>query len=655
MKIRVSLSVLFSLVNAACFAQNLSDQIIMNVAGRDVMAGEFTRMYLKSADIGKNPGNIDDYLQQFIVFKLKVADAIHEGIDTTKAFRNELNGYRNQLAQNYLTDNQAKEKLLEKTYQRSLTEINAWHILVSCPEEAKPEDTLVAWQKANAIRERIVNGESFEEVARGTSDDPSVKINGGNLGYFTVFQMIMPFEDAAYSLKKGAISEPIRTPYGYHIIKVADKRASRGKILVAHIMKASPPGTGEKEAKQAEESINAIYKELQSGASFSSLAAKYSDHKESASNDGKLDWFGTGEIIPDFSEAAFAIPDTGKYTKPVHTIYGWHIIKLLGRKAPGTFEETRSYLESKINQSYLNSLSKRSFVDKLKRDYNFRINQGALDWFINNTDTLIISGSAKYNRNNLPAGNLYSFADQRLSVKEFATFIERRGAIIITKDPAYFVNQTIDASISDRIIKYENSILEKKFPEFRYLMNEFHDGILLFEISGRKVWNRVQEDSVGLKRYYTDHKQDYLTKKCIEAKLYLLHDQKGKKSLYSSYKKYSRKSGTDQLLLAKFNNKNDSLLTITDGRWFKGDSKEIDNIQWITGPQNIEMNSLPAVIVISRIINPEPIPFRDIQGEIMTAYQDYLENEWIKQLKAEYTVKIDDIVYDKVKKSLKNE
>jgi peptidyl-prolyl cis-trans isomerase SurA len=655
MKIRESLIILFSLVNATCSAQLLSDQILMNVDGRGVTAGEFTRMYLKSTDAGKNPGDIDDYLQQFIVFKLKVADAIHEGIDTTKAFRNELNGYRNQLAQNYLTDNQVKEKLLLRTYQRSMVEINAWHILVTCPESAKPEDTLSAWKKATAIRERIITGESFEEVARGTSDDPSVKINGGNLGYFTVFQMIMPFEDAAYNLNKGAISEPVRTPYGYHIIKVADKRASRGRILVAHIMKASPPGTSEKEAKQAEESINAIYNELQAGASFSSLAAKYSDHKESASNGGKLNWFGAGEIIPDFSEAAFAITDTGKFTKPVRTVYGWHIIKLLARKAPGTFEETRSYLESKINQSYLNSISKKSLVDKLKKEYNFSINQGAIDWFVKNTDTLIISGTAKYNRSSLPSGNLYSFADQRMPVRDFAAFIEKRGSIILTKDPAIFINQTIDASISERIIRYENSILEKKYPDFRYLMNEFHDGILLFEISGRRVWNRVQEDSTGLKGYYEDHKQNYLTKKSIEGKLYLLHDQKGEKSLYPAYRKYSRKSGTDILMSAKFNSRKDSLLTITEVRWFRGDNKEIDNIQWVTGPQYTKIKSLPAVVVINRIIDPEPVPLKDLQGEIITAYQDYLENEWIKQLNREYTVKIDDLVFEKVKKSQKNE
>jgi peptidyl-prolyl cis-trans isomerase SurA len=326
MKISPSLLIILSFLSSLSgSAQPLMDRTLMTVAGRAVPAGEFIRMYRKSAEPGKLSG-LDTYLQQYITFKLKVADAISMRMDTTRAFRTELNGYRNQLAQNYLTDTGTREKLLQKTYQRSLTEINAWHILVSCPEGAKPEDTLSAWQKASGIRLRIMNGESFEQVARGSSDDPSVKINGGNLGYFTVFQMIMPFEDAAYNLKKGAVSEPVRTPYGYHIIKVADKRPARGKILVAHIMKAAPPGTGEKEAALAHQAIDSIYNLLNAGAPFSEMAAKYSDHKESAAAGGKLDWFGTGEIIPDFSEAAFSIPDTGKYTKPIRTIYGWHII-----------------------------------------------------------------------------------------------------------------------------------------------------------------------------------------------------------------------------------------------------------------------------------------------------------------------------------------
>jgi peptidyl-prolyl cis-trans isomerase SurA len=647
-------SLLIFMLPVICLTQDLSDKILMTVAGKEIPAGEFIRMYRKS-NVAEIPSNIDDYLQQYIVFKLKVADAISEGLDTTKAFHNEFNGYRNQLAQNYLTDTGVREKLLQETYKRSLTEIKARHILISCSPSAKPEDTLTAWQKAEDIRERIITGESFEQVARATSDDPSVKINGGNLGYFTVFQIIMPFEDAVYNLKTGAISDPVRTSFGYHIIQVTGKRAARGKILVAHIMKAAPPGIGENEAKKAEESINLIYKELQGGTSFSELASRYSDHKESAVNGGKMNWFGTGEIISEFTEAAFSIPDTGQYTKPVRTPYGWHIIKLLDRKPHGSFEQTRSYLESKINQSHLNSLSKKSFTDKLKTEYKYRINQPAYRWFVNNTDTLIIRGLAKYNRAQIPSGNLYSFADQRFTTKEFAAYIEKRGLMIITDDPVSFVNQSIETCVSDQIIKYENSILETKYPDFHYLMNEFHDGILLFEISGKKVWNRVNEDSTGLKRYYEQHKHENLTRKGIEAKIYTLKSPGKEKKLLSTYRKYSRNKECDELMLAKYNNDNNSALVITEGQWFTGDDPELEKIEWTEGMQLYTINSYPSIIAISRVIEQKPLPFDEVAGNMLMGYQDYLESEWIMQLKSKYTVNVDDRVFLEIKKILNNE
>jgi peptidyl-prolyl cis-trans isomerase SurA len=420
-------------------------------------------------------------------------------------------------------------------------------------------------------------------------------------------------------------------------------------------MKAAPPGTGEKEAKQAEEDINNIYNKLQEGTSFGELAKKYSDHKESSVKGGELNWFGAGEIISDFSEAAFSLADTGNYTKPVRTIYGWHIIKLLDRKAPGSFEESRSFLESKINQSYLNSISKKSFVEKLKKEYKFKINQIAYNWFVENTDTLIIQGIKKYDRTNMPAGNLYSFANQYFTTREFANYIEKRGSMIVTNDSSILINRSIETRASDHIIKYENSVLEKKYPEFRYLMNEFHDGILLFEISGKKVWNRVSVDSLGLRRYYEDHKNSSLTRRGIDAKIYTLKSSKGEKLLSSAYKKYSRKPDTDNRLIEKFNKKNDTLLIIKEGKWFKGDDPEIDNIQWITGSQSFSKDGFPSIILINKVIDPVPLKFDDVQGEMMTGYQEYLESEWIRQLKEKYSVKIDSVVLEEVKKLLKNE
>ncbi|MFH0842657.1 MAG: peptidylprolyl isomerase [Bacteroidota bacterium] len=654
MKARSSVLLISLLLPWLCQAQGLNERTVMTVAGRDVPAGEFIRMYNKSLEPGSSP-DIDGYLQQYIIFKLKVADAMQEGYDTTRAFRNEFNGYRKQLAQSYLTDNDAKEKLLQKTYQRSQSEINAWHILVNCPAGAKPEDTLNAWNKAADIKERIINGEQFEQVARAASDDPSVKINGGNLGYFTAFQMIMPFEDAAYNLRKGAVSDPVRTPYGYHIIKIADKRQAKGKVLVAHIMKASPPGTSEKESRQAEDEINRIYQELKSGASFSELAKMYSDHKESAANGGKLNWFGTGEIITGFSEVAFAIPDTGKFSPPVRTPYAWHIIKLLDSRPHGSFEETRSYLESRLNQSYLNSFSKRSFVNKLKSEYKYRLNQAAYDWFVSNTDSLVIQGTAKYNKETMPSGNLYTFANQHLTTKEFASYLERRGSMIATEDPGYFVSQSLETRLSDHIIRYEDSMLEKKYPDFRYLMNEFHDGILLFEISGKKVWNRVSEDSAGLREFYNQHRNEYLTRKGIEAKIYTLKSPEKEKTFNSAYRKYSSKPQVDELMMAKFNRKSDSVIITTEGRWYTGEDPELDKIDWKRGVEYRRMGRYPSIVVISRVIEPEPLPFEEVQGEMMTHYQNYLENEWTGQLKSRYTVKVDESVLAEVKRSLDNE
>jgi peptidyl-prolyl cis-trans isomerase SurA len=420
-------------------------------------------------------------------------------------------------------------------------------------------------------------------------------------------------------------------------------------------MKAILPETNEKEAKQAKVSIDSIYNLLLRGASFSELAKKFSDPKESAMKGGELDWFGTGEIVSDFSEAAFAISDTGRYTEPVHTLYGWHIIKLLGKKTPGTFEESRSFLESKINQSYLNSISTKSFVEKLKKEYNFQINHEAYNWFVSHTDTLIIQGLKTYDRSSMPEGNIYSFANQNFTTKEFSNYIEKRGSMIVTRDSSVFINQLIATRASDHLISYENSILEKKYPEFRYLINEFHDGMLLFEISGKKVWNRISNDSTGLHNYYEEHKNDWLSKRVIDAKLYTLRSDDGEKLLSAAFKKYSNKPDFDNTLLNKFNKNTDTILFIKEKKWFRGDDPEIDNIEWTIGTHALRKNGFPAMILIKTVSEPSPLNFEDVKGEAMTGYQEFLESEWIEQLNKKYSVKIDNLVLEQVRKKLKNE
>jgi peptidyl-prolyl cis-trans isomerase SurA len=420
-------------------------------------------------------------------------------------------------------------------------------------------------------------------------------------------------------------------------------------------MKSVPPGTDEKDAKKIEEEITKIYDQLRNGDSFSDLAAKYSDHKESASSGGELNWFGAGEIISDFAEAAFSLQKNGDYTKPVRTAYGWHIIKRIDKKAPGSYEETKAFLSSKLNESYLNSLSKKAFIAKLKKEYKLRINPVALDWFIKNTDTLIIKGVAGYNRENMPSGVLYTFADQQLTTKDFAAYIEKRGSMIVTKDSSVFIGQSLETRLSDHIMNYENSVLEKKYPEFRYLMNEFHDGILLFEISGEKVWDQAQTDSSGLKKYYEENKYNYMTKQSVSAKIYTLRKQDGMKSLSAAFKKYAKYTDGDNRMVDKFITRSDTLLTIREGTWYKGQNKVIDALNFKPGLYETIIDGFPAIIKINNIKEAVPLPFNEVQGEMINSYQQYLEETWIKQLKEKYAVKIDNVVMEEIRKNLNNE
>jgi peptidyl-prolyl cis-trans isomerase SurA len=242
-----------------------------------------------------------------------------------------------------------------------------------------------------------------------------------------------------------------------------------------------------------------------------------------------------------------------------------------------------------------------------------------------------------------------------MTTHDFADYIEKRGPMPGTNDPDLFIERSLDASSSDKILSYENSVLEKKYPEFRYLMNEFHDGILLFDISSEKVWDKVTQDTAGLVKYYEDHKNNYLSKPGIEAKIYLLRLPGREQTLLRMYKKYKRKKNADQLLSDNFNSEGDTALYIHSGTWFTGDDTELDKLKWATGYRLTTYKGYPAIIDITRVLDPEPRPFKEVTGEVMSAYQDYLDKKWIVQLKNDYPVLIDDSVLGEIRKKLQNE
>ncbi len=649
---KLTIYVIALLFSISSKAQN--SDILLKVNDREVSADEFKWLYLKN-NAGDQYSDIDEYLELYTRLRLKVEAAEDAGIHKTTSFKNELSAYRKQLAKNYLTDKEVKEKLLERAYERYKTEINAYHILVKCPADATAEDTLKAYNKAMNIRQRITLGEPFESVAKGASDDPGAIMNGGNLGYFTVFQTPLPFENAAYEMKAGGLSMPVRTSSGYHIIKIQDKNPNPGRIKVAHIMKATPPGSSEAKRTRAKQQIDSLYRLLEAGADFSALARENSDDKMSASNGGELPWFGSGEMIHEFSVAAFNLMRDNEYTKPVKTVYGWHIIKRLDKEPLPPYKEAKKYLENRLSHSYLLELSKKSFAEKLKKEYNFNLNRDALNWFYEKADSGFRHGQQFKDIASVPCDILYSFASEELSMKDFATYINQKGDQVPAWDSLIFINELLDQKVYSHLIEYEDSRLEEKYPGFRYLMNEFYDGILFFEMSDSLIWQRSVNDSTGLSRYYESRKDEFMKKPVAEARIFKIDRDAGKRQKRRLTRIIKRKHDredfysetTDKAISGK-----DTLVNITEGTWDKGEHKILDGLKWKEGIHETEHNNGIILVDILEIREERHMSLEDVKSIIIPDYQEYLEEQWLSKLWDKYDVSVNSAVLQKLKQEI---
>ncbi len=369
---------LFFLSIFAFNAFSQSDETLITIGKTKVSKGEFERIYQKNNNNLYNETekkNPEEYLDLFINFKLKVLEAEDLKMDTSSVFINELAGYRKELAAPYLTDVKYNEQMIRDLYERTTKEVNASHILLTVPKNASPDQDAAVLKRIKEIRQEIVDGKDFNEAAMQYSEDPSAKTNKGKLGYFTAFQMVVPFENAAFTTPVGEVSQPIKSSFGYHLLKVHDIRENQGEILVAHIMKMFPQEVTPEIKAQLKEQIDSIYTVLKNGADFAELAKAASDDKRSAVQGGEMAWFSSGRMIPEFANAAFAIKNVGDYTEPIETPYGYHIIKKLDTRPVASFEESKANLETRIKQDPERSItSKQVFIDKLKTQYNYKEN-----------------------------------------------------------------------------------------------------------------------------------------------------------------------------------------------------------------------------------------------------------------------------------------
>ncbi|HDR68383.1 MAG TPA: hypothetical protein ENN61_04960 [Bacteroidaceae bacterium] len=627
------------------------EKILVKLGDESVTLSEFERIYNKNNhENSLNRQTPEEYLELFINFKLKVLEAESLGMDTTQKFINELSTYVKQLAKPYLTDNSIRDEAVREAYERSKEDIHASHILLKLDPKATPEDTLLTYRKAMEIRQRIIDGEPFEKVARATSEDASAKRNGGNLNYFTVFSMIYPFETAAYNTPTGEVSMPVRTSFGYHIIRVHDRRPARGQIKVAHIFVRLPEEMGEEEKTESWKKINMVYDSLKAGADFAKMAERYSEDPASARTGGEMPWFGTGRMIPEFENACFEIENIGDFTKPVKTYYGWHIIKLIDRKPIGTFEEMKPDLLEKTNRGDRAEHKSKLFIEKLKKDYNYKLNEETLAYVTGQLDSAVFEGTWEipetYNRN-LP---LFSIGKKKITAGDFAEYITHQQ----TRKKAYpfqvYADELLRSYSESVILQYEEDQLPEKYPEFRYIVDEYHDGILLFDIMDDKVWSKAVKDTTGLKKFHQAHKTDYMWGQRADAVMIQCDSTVDIEKVRKNYKKIMKGRLDEDRLNKKFC-KNDTLPCITVKKYLleQGENEHIDKMNMTTGiGENFKDGEKTAFVVVREIRPPEPKMLNDARGQITSDYQNYLEQQWIKELKEKYPVEVNKALLSKI-------
>lgn len=493
-----------------------------------VPASEFGYVYKKNngtaPDYGTRP-SVTDYLTLYTNFRLKVIDAEKHGLDTTQAFHHELDGYKQQLAQPYLTEKGVTDQLVHEAYGRMSQEVNASHILIRVAPDANPTDTLAAYQKALALRQRVVGGEDFSTVARATSEDPSAQENGGKLGYFTSMQMVYPFETAAYLTPVGQVSQPVRTRFGYHIIKVNDRRAAQGEIKVAHLMVRVTPQAPKADSATAHKKINELYGRLRKGENWNKLVAQFSEDAGSAANGGELPPFGTGRMIPSFEEVAFKLQKPGDIAPPVQTPYGWHIIKLVEKQPLAPFATMEPTLKSKVAKDSRSELNRAAFLKRVRQEDQFVEIPAAKALAFNQADTALVKGRFKFNPATMTASGtkaskattkvsgdklpLFTIKGKPYLVSDFLTYVQQNQRPRPTAQPAFAMQQLYDQYVDQSLTEFEKNSLDTKYEDYRMLVKEYRDGILLFQLMDEKVWTKAITDTAGLKKFFAANQANY--------------------------------------------------------------------------------------------------------------------------------------------------
>lgn len=493
-----------------------SEPVILTIGDKKFTTDEFFQSFTKNqfSDDTTKPTNISEYLQLYTNLKLKVLGAQGEGRDTTASFREEMDSYRQQLSQPYFTDKLLVDNLVAEAYERMKQDVRISHILFLVPPDAAPADTLSAFRAITALRGRILQNEiAFEEAAKQFSKDPASAPRGGDLGsHFSVFKTVYPFENAAYTLPLGQISDPVRTAAGYHLIKVTNRRPSRGKVQVAHILISISPSATEEGKAEAKEKAEKAYSLLQQEA-WEIVCRDYSDDATTKGNGGMLREFGASEMVPEFEDMAFSLNKIGEISKPFLTNYGWHIVKLINRKPVESFSEIAPQLRQKVTTDTRGEVVKEAMYKKLRAAYKINEFASVKENAIAKFDSALLFGQWKLIEPlepSLEKKTLLQIDNKVYTVNQFYEFVrDFQRPVVPTSSISVLGQRYYRLFVNRKLVETEENNLEKKYPEFRALMNEMRDGVLFSQTMEANVWEPSLADSLGQKQYWGQNKEKY--------------------------------------------------------------------------------------------------------------------------------------------------
>ncbi|SEP82874.1 peptidylprolyl isomerase [Flavobacterium urocaniciphilum] len=655
MKIQNIFILLFLSFFANSFAQK-EKEVLFTIDNNSYYTDEFKRIYLKNLDLVKDDSqkDLNQYLDLFIGYKLKVSKAYKLGLQNGVKYQNELSSYRNQLSKSYLNDSKVTNQLIEEAYNRGLKEVKASHILISVDENVKGADTLAFYNKALELKKRIEKGESFETVAVANSQDPSVADNKGNLGYFSAFRMVYPFESAAYKTKVGQISNPVRTRFGYHIIKVTDIRDNQGEVSVAHIMILKPTENSEEAKNKAKQTIEDIYKKLTQGESFEALAAQFSEDKSTSQRGGQMQRFGTGQLSSEaFENVAFSLKNKGDYSKPFDSGFGWHIVKLIEKHPVKTFDDSKAELESKIKRDERSIIITNTLATKLKSKYSFERNEAQFKNVEKVVNDNIYSQTWEVpTKNETLSGEIATVdKNKKLSTTTFLNYIQSQQKNKLTTKPVKkLVSELYDSWKSEQLIAYYNENLENEFPDFKNIMNEYRDGLLLFDLMEKEIWTKSKNDTIGLENFYNANKEKYTWKERYDVDILSSTDEK----VIEKAKKLLKSGKSIEEIKAKLNQDNKVAIMVKSGL-YESDYETLKKMPVINkGINNSFKDGNYFFLVNVKSIKAAGIKsFDECKSRVINDYQQHLEATWVDDLKKEFTVKINQDVFEKTKQQLK--